>query len=215
MGRCRLRSPSSEPVSTGGHRHRGYRVIWRTWGRHPRCIGLTVTDNGTPAAAASTTVEFVVIHGLDAQIAVSAKLPDPRAIGHEGDVNELYTVEAVIDGPVQGGNAGNEWDIKEGARLVIEASARSEVGGSLPASAISWERVHISPDSGTVTSTSLPNSAAGALQLVAHRSVGFLTNGDGRESDPFFVYYRASATEGQRWPSAMPPVRPRPSRCPK
>ena len=164
---------------------------------------LTVTDSGQPAASATATVVFLISQVTDIEVVVSAKLADPEAAKVEDEIEKVYTIEAVIDGPGENGNADNEWDIQEGARLVLEGSARSDSNGRIPASGFSWERIHISPDSGTATSATLPDSTAGAKQLVAHPSVGLLESGNGHEAKPFYVYYRLTATSGSYSRSAV------------
>ena len=99
---------------------------------------LTVTDEDTPAATASTTVTFNINQGPTADIAVSAMLADPaspdvRGYDDDGDGvkdenDEKYPLDGVIDGPGENGNADNEWDIVEGALITLDGSGSSDPG---------------------------------------------------------------------------------------
>jgi len=93
---------------------------------------LTVTDRD---GARSTDLVVVTLRRPpDAVIRVSANLLDPDATDRDGDgrleTSEKYTVDAVIDGPGQGGNGDNEWDVQEGARLVLDGAASTDGGSS-------------------------------------------------------------------------------------
>ncbi|MCQ3811929.1 MAG: hypothetical protein KTV68_15405 [Acidimicrobiia bacterium] len=87
---------------------------------------LTVTDGDTPAATASTTLIFEVNQRPTADIAVTA-----NTLEEDGDADDIdhYSVDAVIDGPGENGNADNEWDIKESALLVLDGSGSSDANG--------------------------------------------------------------------------------------
>ena len=58
---------------------------------------------------------FLISQVTDIEVVVSAKLADPEAAKVEDEIEKVYTIEAVIDGPGENGNADNEWDIQEGA----------------------------------------------------------------------------------------------------
>ena len=85
---------------------------------------LTVTDSRE--ASASDTVTYSFNQGPTADITVEANLED-RASDEEGA--DRYTVDAVIDGPGENGNADNEWDVMEGALLVLDGSGSSDPNG--------------------------------------------------------------------------------------
>ncbi len=93
---------------------------------------LTVTDRS--GARGTDVVVVTLSQPPDAVIKVSANLLDPDATDRDGDgrleISEKYTIDAVIDGPGQGGNASDEWDVKEGARLVLDGGGSTSVGSS-------------------------------------------------------------------------------------
>ncbi|MCY4193020.1 MAG: hypothetical protein OXF04_01815, partial [bacterium] len=93
---------------------------------------LTVTDRD--GARSTDLVVVTLSQRPEAAIGVSAHLLDPDATDLDGDgrieTSEKYTIDAVIDGPGQSGNGDNEWDVKEGARLVLDASASTGGGSS-------------------------------------------------------------------------------------
>jgi len=84
---------------------------------------VTVTDGDDPPAPDSETVTFNVNQRPTADIAVSAYLEDEDS-DEEG--TDRYTIDAVIDGPGENGNAANEWDIMESALLVLDGSGSSD-----------------------------------------------------------------------------------------
>ncbi|MDE0236727.1 MAG: hypothetical protein OXN95_05830, partial [bacterium] len=98
---------------------------------------LTVIDDDTPQATASTTVTFNVNQGPTADIAVSANVANPDDIkwydddgnGVRDDNDEIYSVDGIIDGPGENGNADNEWDIMEGSRLILDGSGSTDPEG--------------------------------------------------------------------------------------
>ena len=91
---------------------------------------LTVIDRGNEADR--DIVRVTLSQRPDAVITVSAKLPDPNATDTDGsgriEDDERYTINAVIDGPSQGGNRDNEWDVQEGARLFLDATNSTAPG---------------------------------------------------------------------------------------
>ncbi|MCY4272922.1 MAG: hypothetical protein OXF00_09790, partial [bacterium] len=93
---------------------------------------LTVTDRD--GARSTDLVVVTLSQRPEAAIGVSAHLldPDPTDLNGDGRIqtSEKYTVDAVIDAPGQSGNGDNEWDVKEGARLVLDASASTGGGSS-------------------------------------------------------------------------------------
>ncbi len=84
---------------------------------------VTVTDDDDPPASASEIVTFNINQRPIADIAVSAYLEDEDS-NEEG--TDRYTIDAVIDGPGENGNAANEWDIMESALLVLDGSGSSD-----------------------------------------------------------------------------------------
>ena len=84
---------------------------------------VTVTDGDDPPASASEIVTFNINQRPTADIAVSAYLEDEDS-DEEG--TGRYTIDAVIDGPGENGNAANEWDIMESALLVLDGSGSSD-----------------------------------------------------------------------------------------
>ena len=107
---------------------------------------LTVTD--PDGLTDRDLVRVTLSQRPDAVIQVSAKLLHPNPTDLDGDgtieTNEKYTIDAVIDRPGQGGNKDNEWDIKEGARLVLNG-ANSTGAGSSPLT-YEWRKVTARPN---------------------------------------------------------------------
>ncbi len=85
---------------------------------------LTVIDRDS--LQSTDIVRVTLTQPPTAVISVSARLADPNATDIDGngriDDDEKYTINAVIDAPNQSGNRDNEWDIKEGARLVLDGT---------------------------------------------------------------------------------------------
>ena len=185
---------------------------------------LTVTDEDTPAATASTTVTFNINQGPTADIAVSAMLADPaspdvRGYDDDGDGvkdenDEKYPLDGVIDGPGENGNADNEWDIVEGALITLDGSGSSDPGGTLAAAAHDWTRVYITtPVTGYANdpTASLPDSTDDVKMISTDEDakvdpedrstevmtplVAAGTGRTGRLAAPFYVYYRLTVTD--------------------
>ena len=121
---------------------------------------LTVVDNDNPSGTASTTVTFNINQGPTADIAVSASLKNPMDInwydddgnGVRDDADEVYNVEGIIDGPGENGNADNEWDIMEGARLTLDGSGSTDPDGRpIDTKGHDWDLVYLSNDSAQST----------------------------------------------------------------
>ena len=123
---------------------------------------LTVIDDNNPAATDTTTVTFNINQGPTADIAVSASLKNPMDInwyddddnGVRDDPDEVYNVEGIIDGPGENGNADNEWDIMEGARLTLDGSGSTDPDGRpIPTAGHDWDLVYLSDDNNAGGST--------------------------------------------------------------
>ncbi|MCY4193544.1 MAG: hypothetical protein OXF04_04505 [bacterium] len=86
---------------------------------------LTVTDNR--GAMASGTVTIYVNQRPTAVIGLYAGLRDPGIVA-DGDTTtkDLYSVPGVIDGPGEGGNNDNEWDVLGGAYVELDGYASSD-----------------------------------------------------------------------------------------
>ena len=175
---------------------------------------LTVTDNGSPSATASTVVVFDIYIRPIVDIAVSAMLPAPRGEQFNGydddgdgtvdENSERYTRQGVIHGPGEHGNAEFEWDIREGSLLVVDGSGSSDDEGPLPASAFSWVRLHAS-DVARVTA-SLPGDTVGHKTLstdeepevpgsVSSETIARLPSVRGGLADPYLLYYMLTVTD--------------------
>ena len=116
---------------------------------------LTVTDGDNPVGTDSTTVTFNINQGPTADVAITAKLANPKDIkwyddngnGQRDEDNEIYIVEGIIDGPGENGNADNEWDIAEGSRLILDGTGSSDPDGRpLATVGHDWDLIYLSAD---------------------------------------------------------------------
>ena len=152
---------------------------------------LTVTDNGTPAASASTTLTFEINQRPTADIAVAAHL-----LEEDGDADDIdhYSVDAVIAGPGEDGNADNEWDIMENALLVLDGSGSSDANGRVlsyawdliyPTTASDATDIGLSDDTtGREVSTDADNG--GDIETISNITMN---------SSPFYAYYTLTVTD--------------------
>ncbi|MCY3578310.1 MAG: hypothetical protein OXH53_13460 [bacterium] len=86
---------------------------------------LTVTDAKGASDSTNVTYNIMTNDTPTADISLSAMLADPDAAA-DATTAEKYSIDAVIDGPGENGNADNEWDIREGALLVLDGSGSSD-----------------------------------------------------------------------------------------
>ena len=150
---------------------------------------LTVRDRD--GATDRDIVRVTLSQRPGAVISVSANLLNPNATDLDGDGriedDEKYTINAVIDGPGRGGNEDDEWDVREGARLVLDASNSTGAGSSLLT--YEWRKVTARPnfpeftiDSGDVFSDSitidLPDDLDNDRNAIVHYRVT-VTKDDG------------------------------------
>ena len=191
---------------------------------------LTVTDNDNPAASTSTTVTFNINQGPTADIALSANVANPDDIkyyddngnGQRDENDEVYSVDGIIDGPGENGNADNEWDIMEGSRLILDGSGSTDPDGRpIVTAGHDWDLLFRSDDGdndstvtaaldafGDSTTSPAPGAEAGDeevrnIKKLDIAPVGELTNeggavtaDDGTPHDPIYVYYRLTVTDG-------------------
>ncbi len=99
---------------------------------------LTVTDSKGASDSDTTTYNIMTNDTPTADISLSAMLAEPGAPARDGDGDgtvtaaehaayvAAFTVDGVIDGPGENGNADNEWDIMEGALLTLDGSGSSD-----------------------------------------------------------------------------------------
>ena len=86
---------------------------------------LTVTDNR--GAMATGTVTIYVNQRPTAVIGLYAGLRDPGIVADaDTTTKDLYSVPGVIDGPGEGGNNDNEWDVLGGAYVELDGYASSD-----------------------------------------------------------------------------------------
>ncbi|MCY4435233.1 MAG: hypothetical protein OXE45_16350, partial [bacterium] len=150
---------------------------------------LTVRDRD--GATDRDIVRVTLSQRPGAVISVSANLLNPNATDLDGDGriedDEKYTINAVIDGPGRGGNEDDEWDVREGARLVLDASNSTGAGSSNLT--YEWRKVTARPnfpeftiDSGDVFSDSitidLPDNLDNDRNAIVHYRVT-VTKDDG------------------------------------
>ena len=180
---------------------------------------LTVTDDGAPSASSSATTTFNINQGPTADIAVSAKLYNPDATDEDGDgaisTAERYTIDGIISGPGEDGNADNEWNIAEGALLVLDGSGSSDPNGRISATVgYLWDRLYQGPggtedttdrglaDPGGQTGGPAKLSTDGGADDVG-KTVAQLAKVD----SPYFVYYSLAVNDSAGTSSAQAVVK--------
>jgi len=89
-------------------------------------VRLTVTDNG--GATGSDTVTININRPPVADIQVYAGLRDKDVADQDVSKRGHFPIDAVIDGPGENGNRDNEWDVMEGAYLVLDGSGSTDEG---------------------------------------------------------------------------------------
>ena len=142
---------------------------------------LTVTN--TAGLSATDDVIFTFEGPPTVSIGVAAHLlnPNPTDIDGDGFIedDERYNIDAVIARPGQGGNSNIEWDIKEGARLTLTATATPAAGTTgTPRYRYFWQKNHAVPNlsqfnisSGHYAQTAhvlLPDNTSGTRVYIAH-----------------------------------------------
>ncbi|MCY3637166.1 MAG: hypothetical protein OXH23_16315 [bacterium] len=144
---------------------------------------LTVTDIKGASDSDTTTFNVMTNDTPTADISLSATLPGPDAPARDADGNgtvtaaedaafaAAFTVDAVIDGPGENGNADNEWDIREGALLTLDGSGSSDPDGD--DLNYSWTLVY---ESGSVTGVGFPTDETGASSASTLPATGATTN---------------------------------------
>ena len=128
---------------------------------------LTVTDND--GATDSDTVTININQRPVADIQVYAGLRDKDINDPDASVKELFSIDAVIDGPGENGNRDNEWDVKEGAYLELSGAGSTDENPTTgrPAS-YAWAQSSIRPTgttgyaaSGATATLDVGNSTSG------------------------------------------------------
>ena len=117
---------------------------------------LTVTDSKGVSSSDTATFNIMTNDTPTADISLSAMLADPDA-ADDATTAEKYSIDAVIDGPGENGNADNEWDIREGALLTLDGSGSSDPDDD--DLTYLWTLVY---ESGTVAAVSYPTNEEGA-----------------------------------------------------
>lgn len=150
---------------------------------------LTVTNRS--GLSDRDIVRVTLAQQPEARIDVSAKLLNPNPTDLDGDgrieTDEKYTVEAIIDRPGQRGNQDDEWDVREGARLVLDASNSTGAGSSTLS--YEWRKVTARPNYpaftidpgdlyGETVTIMLPDNLDNERTAVVHYRVT-ITNNDG------------------------------------
>ena len=108
---------------------------------------LTVTD---PSGAVKTDTVTIRFEGPPtAAVAVTALRPAPDAEDLDRDdcedQDQDFSVNAVIAGPNQAGNAGNEWDVKEGACLTLRGIG-TLAAGATGVPRYRWQKISAVPN---------------------------------------------------------------------
>ena len=178
---------------------------------------LTVTDSGRPAATGSDTVRLRINQPPVADIQVTAKLFDHEDVaGNDDNQNgvadeneERYPFEGVIYRPGEGGNAENEWVVRDATLLVVDGSGSFDPDGELTDQSFTWELLRFR--GATSVAQSLPIGAQG-WPIVGQRmlstddnpytpaswrteTVARLPFMVGEDTEPFLVYYRLTVTD--------------------
>ena len=178
---------------------------------------LTVTDSGRPAATDSDTVRLRINQPPVADIHVTAKLfdhddvagSDDNRNGVADENEERYPFEGVINRPGEGGNAQNEWDVRDATLLVVDGSGSFDPDGQLTRQSFTWELLRFK--GAESVAQSLPIGAQGQ-SVVGQRMLS--TDEDphtpaswrtetvatvpfiiGEDTEPFLVYYRLTVTD--------------------
>lgn len=170
---------------------------------------LTVTDSGRPAATDSVVVKLEISQPPVINVEVSAKLLDrDDESGYDDNRNgvvdensERYTIEGVVSGPGERGNAENEWRIRARSLLTIDASGTFDPDGELTEENFTWERLFTS-DVPTVTS-SLPGNTEGEMILSTDEDPNTPSRSGetvavlpvSRRDEPYIVFYRLTVTD--------------------
>ena len=152
---------------------------------------LTVTDDDTPSASDSAIVAYNLNQNPTADIAVEANLLDETST-EEG--TDAYTIDAVIDGPGENGNAVNEWDIMEGALLVLDGSGSSDPNGTVEG--YDWVLLHPEnpshgfkdedADDDDTEQLSTDNDDGDPVETIANISA---------DDSPYYAYYTLQVTD--------------------
>ena len=159
---------------------------------------LTVTDNGSPAAQSSDTTTYNINQRPNADIAVEANLED-RTSAEEGA--DRYTIDAVIDGPGENGNADNEWDVMEGALVVLDGTGSSDPNGRVTGYA--WSRIY--PATGDEGQGFVAEGMASKLSTDTDTEGVQTVDNLTADQSPFYVYYTLRVTDSGATPAATDP----------
>ena len=110
-------------------------------------VTLTVTD--TNGESASEEIVIRINRKPDANLVVSLAGKLDKSFEKDVDAKreELFGRSAVIDGPGENGNRNNEWDIRGGSYVVLDASGSSVPGGKVGSYA--WEQTFLRPNAQT------------------------------------------------------------------
>ena len=142
-------------------------------------VQLTMTDSR--GVTDSDTVTYSINQRPVADIQLFAGLRDRDVVDAEATVAERYSISAVIDGPGENGNRDNEWDIMEGALVILDGTGSTDPDGrsGVPAS-YQWEQVTLQPSTATAANyaASQTNFAADQPRLV----VGAVVNNSGADN---------------------------------
>ena len=147
---------------------------------------LTVTD--PQGASASDSVTYRFEGPPTAAIAVTALLPGPDAEDLDVDdcqgQDEGFSVNAVIAGPNQAGNSAIEWDINEGACLILRGIG-TLAAGSTGQPQYFWQKVSAVPNR---TEYNIPT------RLRSRQSFSVLLPGDLEDNRVAIVHYTLTVT---------------------
>ncbi len=139
-------------------------------------VTLTVTDARNNSDSEQVVININRKPEADVTVGIAGLLDKAFATEEDAQPNELFGTSAIIDGPGENGNRDNEWDIREGAYLVLDASGSAVPGGQV--GKYDWRRTFILP-SGQEGFANTQEGASPTLVVGTGNAYPFDPDGDG------------------------------------